>query len=53
MPFAQGVHVGEPGAEAQLPAAHAVQVAADVAPTAALAVPTGHSAQLVARGAPP
>jgi len=49
VPLAQGVQKGEPGVEAQLPAAQATHVAADVAPTVALAVPTGHCAQEVAR----
>ena len=49
VPLAQGVQAGEPGAAAQLPALQAVQVRGEVAPTAALAVPGGHSAQPVAR----
>ncbi len=53
MPLAQGVQAGEPGADAQLPAAQGAHAPADVAPTAALEVPTGHSAQDVARDAMP
>lgn len=43
------MHSEEPGAAAQRPAAQARHVLADVAPVAVLLVPTGHSAQPLAR----
>jgi len=51
LPAAQAAHWSAPGAAAKLPAAHGLQAATDVAPTAVEKRPIGHSSQVAERAA--
>ena len=53
VPFPQSVHTGEPGVEAHEPALQVAHVAAEVAASEPLLVPTGQREQLLALEALP